>query len=92
MTRRGRVYTPAKTLEYERLVASFYDGPLLEGPVQLTAIFARHYTTVTVQTADPATEPLRGDLDNYLKAILDGLNGIAYKDDRQIVRLQAINL
>jgi len=26
-----------------------------------------------------------GDVDNYLKAAMDALNGIAYKDDRQII-------
>ena len=28
-----------------------------------------------------------GDADNHAKAILDGLNGICYADDAQIVRL-----
>ena len=28
-----------------------------------------------------------GDIDNYAKAILDGLNGIAYKDDKQVSEL-----
>lgn len=27
-----------------------------------------------------------GDLDNLIKSVLDGLNGIAYKDDSQIVK------
>jgi Holliday junction resolvase RusA-like endonuclease len=31
----------------------------------------------------------RGDLDNYVKSIMDSLNGIAYQDDKQIYRLQA---
>ena len=31
---------------------------------------------------------LRGDIDNYAKSILDGLNGVAYTDDKQIVSLE----
>ena len=31
----------------------------------------------------------RRDLDNGIKAILDGLNGIAWADDAQVVRLLA---
>ena len=30
---------------------------------------------------------LRGDIDNYAKAVLDALNKIAYKDDKQVVSL-----
>jgi len=31
----------------------------------------------------------QGDLDNKFKVIQDGLNGIAYKDDKQIIELHA---
>lgn len=34
----------------------------------------------------PKTRP---DLDNYLKAILDGLSGIAFTDDNLICRIEA---
>ena len=30
-----------------------------------------------------------GDLDNHLKAVLDALNGVAYKDDSQVRELSA---
>ena len=30
-----------------------------------------------------------GDIDNYVKAIADGLNGIAYEDDKQVTELHA---
>ena len=29
------------------------------------------------------------DLDNVIKAVLDALNGVAYKDDSRIVRIEA---
>lgn len=37
----------------------------------------------TVKRKHPIVKP---DLDNYDKAILDALNGLAYQDDAQIVR------
>lgn len=33
--------------------------------------------------------PSKKDTDNYMKLILDALNGIAYKDDVQVIALQA---
>ncbi|RLG39951.1 MAG: hypothetical protein DRO01_04855, partial [Thermoproteota archaeon] len=34
--------------------------------------------------------PSYADIDNILKAILDGLNGVAWKDDRQVITAMAI--
>lgn len=31
----------------------------------------------------------RGDLDNFMKCLLDGLQGTAYKNDKQIVEMHS---
>jgi Holliday junction resolvase RusA-like endonuclease len=33
---------------------------------------------------------LRGDIDNYVKTILDGLNEVAWEDDRQVLKLTVV--
>lgn len=92
MTRRGRVFTPAKTLNYELAAARFYDGPCFQGPVSLHATLGKQFTDVTIRPAPKPHQFLRGDLDNYVKALADSLNGVAYGDDRQIVRLYIARL
>lgn len=89
MTRRGRVYTPQQTHDYEKAVAAFYDGPMFDGPVSLTICMYDTHSTVTIRQVEKPKRYIRGDLDNLVKAIADGLNGAAYKDDRQVVRLNA---
>ena len=32
------------------------------------------------------------DLDNAIKSILDGLNGVAYYDDKQVVQISATKM
>lgn len=34
----------------------------------------------------------RGDLDNYVKAVLDALNKVVFNDDRQVARISAVKL
>ena len=75
--RNGQVYTPKKTREYEELVGWYAKQCMtepLEGNVML------HIKTYVKNNVSP-------DLDNIAKAIMDGLNGVAYKDDRQVMCL-----
>lgn len=81
-TKRGRAYTDEKTREEMRMIAASYDGPLHEGPL---AVLVNVYKPAPkgIRKAIPFTT--RPDADNVLKALLDGLNGIAFKDDAQVV-------
>jgi len=92
----ARMYTPAKTRVFENLVASCAYGamngrPLLAGPLRLFAFFYRGIPksfskkkTIAADAGEifPVTRP---DFDNYLKGTLDGLNGVVFADDSQVV-------
>jgi crossover junction endodeoxyribonuclease RusA len=86
--RRGRVFTPIQTLEFERAVREAWEGPCADKPVDITISLYKHKLRVTVtESKDPTSSGLRGDIDNYAKSILDGLNGVAYVDDKLVKRL-----
>lgn len=77
----GFSFTPAKTRQAENrirleAVAAGHRPALDQAPRSLTLRFYR----ATGRTAD---------LDNLVKLVKDALNGIAWKDDRQVVQLHA---
>lgn len=91
--RSGHVYTPAKTSEYELSVAAACREamgltPPTLGPVQVSISVWRSIPKSWAKKKNhdffkERTVP-RPDVDNIAKAILDGCNGIAYKDDAQV--------
>ena len=95
MTRRGKAYTPIKTHLAENVIGEGWLGPKFDGPVYMEVEFTKDSSVVTVGMLDdeqyPAS-PLRGDIDNYVKLVMDGLNGIAYEDDNQIRLVKATKL
>lgn len=94
----ARAYTPAKTRKYENLVClaaeqamagrAPFDGPL---SVQITVLLAVPESwSGKKKKAALAYEVLptkRPDLDNFTKAVLDGMNAVAFTDDARIVDL-----
>ncbi len=95
---RARVFTPAKTVAYEALIAhaaqqAMAGRPLIDGPVSCAiAIDApipaswskRKQAAALAGELMPTTKP---DLDNVVKAIFDGLNNVLWRDDVLVVDL-----
>jgi Holliday junction resolvase RusA-like endonuclease len=101
MTRRGFAYTPAATRKFEahgRLAAQVtMDGrPPIEAPVHISVLVelptpsswsARKKAAALTGGIRPTSRP---DVDNYVKAVLDALNGIVLADDALVLELRAI--
>ena len=97
-TKNGFNYTPKETVDYENWVKQCYfiehRQTMLEGQIkaEIKAYFGipKSYSKkkreeIKEGTLRPTKRP---DTDNIAKAILDSLNGIAYKDDSSIVDLK----
>ena len=82
------MYTDKATREYEQAIKDAYDGPLFDGPVSMSVTFTKDKITITLSEMEGQSS-LRGDIDNYVKSIMDGLNGVAYTDDGQVLNLKA---
>jgi Holliday junction resolvase RusA-like endonuclease len=92
----SRLYTPEKTVSYESLVGysaaqAMAGQPLLEGAVsvrlRIEVQIPASWSKVKQQRAlagseHPTTKP---DIDNVEKAVFDGMNGVVWKDDVQVV-------
>jgi Holliday junction resolvase RusA-like endonuclease len=87
----GRAYTPGETVSFERLVgtlAAQHIAQPLGGPVTLTVLAMFEpppsWSKKKVEALMGRPHTQKPDLDNCLKAVLDGLNRIAFADDAQV--------
>jgi Holliday junction resolvase RusA-like endonuclease len=99
-TKQGHTYTPAKTKSYEGLVKdagmkAMEGAKPLEGPLSVKLIVCLPIPKSWSKKKRLEAErgellPIgRPDIDNFIKAALDGLNAIAYADDSQVVKIRA---
>lgn len=96
-TRDGHVYTDSETVSYEKKILAYYRQQLKDFrwpdsafvSIGVTAVYpipksATKASLAAIQAGRilPKRKP---DIDNVIKAVLDALNGYAYKDDAQVV-------
>lgn len=96
-----KAYTPKKTSVYERLIKTSYLKISKYKSHKSLKVTVIAYTAPSksktkkfkehafFQLFNPTTKP---DIDNILKCVLDGLNEVAYQDDKQITEIYAKKL
>lgn len=87
--RNGNAYTPRKTKAFEEDVARLYRGAggrMFNGALAVNVEFVYRTNEKRKLYTEKTTRP---DIDNLLKALFDGLNGVAWADDSQIVYINA---
>ena len=84
--RSNSIYTPKKTEMYEAQIAKAYKDAAngfffvyLPIEIWITAVFPK------AKASKKEYPTLKPDIDNIQKAVFDGLNGVAYSDDKQIL-------
>lgn len=97
----GRAYTDAQTASYENRIMLAacaakgaqgllepFDGPVVvvcTAYLQTPASASRKRREAMLM--DRLSPTKRPDLENISKALLDGMNGVVYRDDAQVIRL-----
>ncbi|SEB72881.1 Holliday junction resolvase RusA (prophage-encoded endonuclease) [Pseudomonas saponiphila] len=94
----ARMFTPKKTANYETLISmaaqqAMAGRELITGPVLVelkiaVGIAASWSKKKTAQALAGDVKPTKKpDIDNVLKAVCDGINGIVFRDDVQVVNV-----
>lgn len=99
MGRGIRLYDPKKVSVYKKQLAMMckfqYKQEPLTGPLKVELNFFRHVQSSLskkkreLRLSGSHRPVVKPDTDNYIKSTLDGLNGILWEDDNQIVDLIA---
>lgn len=98
-TRYGHTYTPKKTADYEKAIADYWEQSTKgfsydrEQPLVVNLGFGLPIPKSTPKykrhmMQDGTIKPTKKvDVDNLAKAVMDALNGVAWGDDSQVVRV-----
>jgi crossover junction endodeoxyribonuclease RusA len=86
--RSGRPYTPQTTQDFESHV-SFFARRVVEVPLESGVHVQIIFKFIKAKSSKLNLHTKKPDIDNLIKSVLDGLNGVAFKDDSQIVKLES---
>ncbi len=86
---RGVVYTPSETTKSENHIKKAYLQQCRNVFFEAIELDVKIYVGIKDKKRWGEYCQARPDLDNTLKTICDGLNGVAYRDDGQISRIKA---
>lgn len=99
MGRGIRLYDPKKVSVYKKQLAMMckfqYKDQPLSGQLTVNLKFYRHVQSSVskkerkLRLTGAHRPTVKPDVDNYIKSTLDGLNGLLWEDDNQIVSLHA---
>ena len=99
MGRGIRLYDPKKVSVYKKQLGMMcrfqYKQAPLAGPLKVEINFFRHVQSSVskkerkLRLSGSHRPVVKPDTDNYIKSTLDGLNGLLWEDDNQIVDLIA---
>lgn len=95
---KGHAVTPENTRTYEQMIAMLwkcerYGVSDKSIAIEITAFYLvpkswskKKQAAVYAGEIKPTVKP---DIDNIVKIVLDGLNGVAFTDDKQVIEIQA---
>lgn len=96
---KGHGITPTRTKNYEAMIAKVWATNYPEQAKGDLIVKTAFYMPTPVSWSRTNKEKaerglirpsVRPDIDNLVKIVLDGLNGVAFVDDKQVVELTAV--
>lgn len=95
-TNTGRAFTDDKTRIFENIVSlaygtrHYFDDNYIRIRMKFKFEVPKSYSKKKrLDALEGKIRPTKADIDNYIKSVLDGLNGKAFKDDRYIYAILA---
>lgn len=95
-TSTGKAFTDNKTRVFENIVSlaygarHYFDDSYIRIRMKFKFEVPKSYSKKKrIEALEGKIRPTKADIDNYIKSVLDGLNGRAFKDDRYVYAVLA---